>query len=70
LRNQPSSPLCACLRRPKRVPYLCSCGWISYPLPTLMQEAGFDPVEETVSFATPSGAITLFRAQKNTGDPT
>ena len=31
LRNQPSSPLCACLRRPKRVPYLCSCGWISYP---------------------------------------
>ena len=34
------------------------------------QEVGFDPVEETVSFATPSGAITLFRAQKNTGDPT
>lgn len=31
LRNQPSSPLCACLRRPKRVLYLCSCGWISYP---------------------------------------
>lgn len=39
-------------------------------LPALMQEAGFDPVEETVSFATPSGAITLFRAEKNTGDPT
>ena len=39
-------------------------------LPELMREAGFDPVEETVSFATPSGAITLFRAQKNTGDPT
>jgi len=34
LRNQPSSPLCACLRRPKRVLYLCSCGWISYPQST------------------------------------
>jgi len=44
LRNQPSSPLCACLRRPKRVPYLCSCGWISYPLSPLRR--GADAVDQ------------------------
>ncbi len=39
-------------------------------LPELMREAGFDAVEETASIPTPSGAITLFRADKNTtGDP-
>lgn len=31
-------------------------------LPELMRAAGFTPVEETASFATPSGEITLFRA--------
>jgi len=35
-------------------------------LPELMREAGFDPVEEMASIPTPSGAITLFRAEKNT----
>lgn len=35
-------------------------------LPELMRAAGFDPVEETASIRTPSGAITLFRGQKNT----
>ena len=39
-------------------------------LPDLMREAGFDAVEETASIPTPSGTITLFRADKNTaGDP-
>ena len=33
-------------------------------LPQLMREAGFDPVQETDSIPTPSGAITLFRAEK------
>ena len=31
LRNHPRSPQCARLGCPKRVPYLRSCGWISYP---------------------------------------
>ncbi|MCC5980028.1 MAG: class I SAM-dependent methyltransferase [Salinarimonas sp.] len=39
-------------------------------LPELMREAGFDPVEETARVATPSGAITIFRAVKSTGEPT
>jgi len=72
LRNQPSSPLCACLRRPKRVLYLCSCGWISYPLTGLgcdiaqkavvvvksMQHfrAGFDAVAGSVLYAAAPGA--------------
>ena len=34
LRNHPRSPQCASLGCPKRVPYLRSCGWISYPLAT------------------------------------
>ena len=40
-------------------------------LPELMREAGFDKIEVTGSIPTPSGAITLFQADKNTtGDPT
>jgi len=39
-------------------------------LPDLMREAGFGPVAETARIATPSGAITIFRAEKTTGEPT
>ncbi|WP_071796155.1 class I SAM-dependent methyltransferase [Natronohydrobacter thiooxidans] len=34
-------------------------------LPDLMHEAGFDNVKETALFPTPSGAITLFQAEKH-----
>lgn len=38
-------------------------------LPELMRKAGFDAVYETATILTPSGAITIFRAEKNTGEP-
>lgn len=38
-------------------------------LPELMREAGFEAVEETRRINTASGAITLFRAHGNFGEP-